>query len=198
MVVITKLEAAHRQLVMAIRLYFDDEDLASVHTLACAAREIYEKHCKATGVDRMFEKIEAANPDRQTKELWAILNGARNFLKHPEPTLDLEAALELTDGMNAHLLFVACYDCAMLCEADQPPEVQAFSLWFLATQFPTEDEATDNDAIDAARAAEILATIEQAFPGLRVAPLEEQKKIGRKMILEAKAGPGEPAAPDFR
>ena len=47
--IITKLEAAHRQLTTAIRLYFDDDDLAAIHTLACAAREIYEKHCHAKG-----------------------------------------------------------------------------------------------------------------------------------------------------
>jgi hypothetical protein len=84
MAIITKLDAAHRQLVTAIRLFFDDDDLAAIHTLACAAREIYEKHCEAQGVERMFEYIESANPQRTQKELWGILNGTWNFLKHPE------------------------------------------------------------------------------------------------------------------
>jgi hypothetical protein len=38
-------------------MYFDDDDLAAIHTLACAAREIYEKHCEAQGVERKFEQI---------------------------------------------------------------------------------------------------------------------------------------------
>src|SRR5712692_11716002 len=41
---ITKLEAAHRQLTTAIRMFFADGDAVAVHTLACAAREIYERH----------------------------------------------------------------------------------------------------------------------------------------------------------
>jgi hypothetical protein len=91
--VISKLEAAHSQLITAIHLYLDDQDLASIHTLACAAREIYEKHCKAKGMTRMFDLIESSNSGRNSKQLWDILNGARNFLKHPEPTMDLDAKL---------------------------------------------------------------------------------------------------------
>ena len=60
MVIITKLEAAHRQLTTAIRMHFDDDDVAAIHTLVCAAREIYEKHCEVQGVERMFEMIEAS------------------------------------------------------------------------------------------------------------------------------------------
>ena len=186
MAIITKLEAAHSQLATAIRLYFDDEDLASVHTLACAAREIYEKHCKAKGIDRMFEKIESSNPDRDSKQLWTILNGPRNFLKHPEPTMDLDAKLELDDEMNATMLFVAGHDCATLCEAGQPPEVQAYNLWFIATRFPREDEATHSDPSEQVRYGEIIATIDKSYPGLRNAPLSEQKKIGKDMIRNAK------------
>jgi hypothetical protein len=46
---ITKLEAANRQLCTAIRMFFADDDAVAVHTLACAAREIYEKHCRSAG-----------------------------------------------------------------------------------------------------------------------------------------------------
>lgn len=186
MAVIAKLEAAHFQLATAIRLYFDDGDLASVHTLACAAREIYEKHCKAKGVDRMFEKIESSNPDRDSKQLWTILNGPRNFLKHPEPTMDLDAKLELDDELNATMLFVAGHDCSTLCEANQPPQVQAYNLWFIATRFPREDEVTHTNPTDQVRYGEIIATIDKGYPGLRNAPLSEQKIVGKKMIHDAK------------
>ena len=55
-------------------------DLVAIHTLACAARERYEKHCQAKGVDRMFDYVVSAHPDRNRKEFWDILNGPRNFL----------------------------------------------------------------------------------------------------------------------
>jgi hypothetical protein len=180
MAIITKLDAAHRQLTTAIRMYFDDDDMVAIHTLTCAAREIYEKHCAAHGVERMFEQIEAANPERTARELWAILNGPRNFLKHPEASMDLSAALELNDEMNAAMLWVACHDCAMLCNEAQPPEVEAYNLWFLA-RFP------HYSVDDAARAEEILRGVHQSYPGLREAPLDEQKRIGRAMIRTARA-----------
>lgn len=182
MVIITKLEGAHRQLTTAIRLYFDDDDVAAIHTLACNARELYEKHCSAQGVERMFEQIEAANPQRTAKELWDILNGPRNFLKHPEASNDLSAELELDDEMNVAMLWVACHDCAMLCKEAQPPEVQAYNLWFLATRAPRGG----GDQADAGQADEILASVDRSYPGLRAAPLAEQKCIGKRMVREAR------------
>jgi hypothetical protein len=182
LVIITKLEAAHRQLTAAIRMYFDDNDVAAIHTLACAAREIYEKHCVAQGVERMFEQIEAANPERNRKQLWAILNGPRNFLKHPEESMDLSARIELDDGMNNAMIWVACHDCATLCQEGQPPEVSAYILWFLGTQVPRD--ARDN--ADAERAEQILGDLERRYPGLREAAPSEQKRIGKKMVQDAR------------
>lgn len=180
--IITKLEAAHGQLVTAISLYFEDGNMAAVHSLACAARELYEKHCKAQGIDRMFEYVADANPERTQRELWDVLNGPRNWLKHPEASLDLTATLELTDGMNATMLFYAGHDCAMLCKDATPPEVEAFNLWFVATQFPRDAPGQQ----DARRAEEIQALIESRYPGLREAPLAEQKRIGRAIMTEAR------------
>jgi hypothetical protein len=179
LIIITKLEAAHRQLVTAIRLYFDEGDIASIHTLACAARELYEKHLAASGSDRMFSYIEATHPDRTRKELLDILNGARNWLKHPEPSMDLSARLELTDEMNAHMLFMAAHDCALLCKGTEPEEVQAFNLWFLGTKFPPTGPPDDPQT---PTVLEILATVERAYPELRAAPLAQQKRIGREML----------------
>jgi hypothetical protein len=41
-VTITKPDAARRQLETAIKLYFDEGDPASVHTLCCAAYELIQ------------------------------------------------------------------------------------------------------------------------------------------------------------
>lgn len=180
MPIISKLEAAHRQIVTAIRLYFDDDDLAAVHTLACAAREIYERHCEAQGIERFIEQIVIASPDRTPKQLWGILNGARNFLKHPGASLDEK--LELDDEMNAVVLWVACHDCAMLCKEKQPAEVQAYTMWFLATRFPRDS----SDEEYAVRSEEILAAILAAYPALREASPSAQKAIGRKIVQDAR------------
>jgi hypothetical protein len=76
---ITKLEAANRQLCTAIRMFFADGDAVAVHTLACAAREIYEKHCRIAGRGRMFDFVKSGSPDYAEKQLWNLLNAARNF-----------------------------------------------------------------------------------------------------------------------
>jgi hypothetical protein len=180
MAVITKLQAAHGQLVTAIYLYFDDGDPAAIHTLACASREIYEKHCKAKGLDRMFEYVASANSNRTAKQLWDILNGPRNFLKHPAADYDLSASLELDDDMNATVLFYASHDCAVLCREATPAEVQGFNVWYLATRFPENQGRDDPDSV---LAEEIQARLKETYPGLRTAPLEEQKRTG-KLILE--------------
>ena len=41
--IISKLDAAKRQLEMAIKLYFNDDDPISIHTLASASEEILMK-----------------------------------------------------------------------------------------------------------------------------------------------------------
>ena len=76
---VTNLQAANRQLGTAIRLFFNDEDAIAVHTLACAAREIYEKQCYKHGVDPMLYHIKRNNPHYTQKQIMDLLNRARNF-----------------------------------------------------------------------------------------------------------------------
>ncbi|HZW86281.1 MAG TPA: hypothetical protein VFF41_02365 [Gallionella sp.] len=180
--VLTKREAAHRQLTTAIRMYFADGDLVAIHTLACAAREIYEKHCEKESIDRMFNHIRATHTETD-KELWAILNGARNFFKHPGDSLD--DAIELRDSDNKAVLFIACHDCAMLCGSEQPIEVQVFNIWFLATEFPSDIQSDEREK---EKAAEILGLLNSEFPGLKTALPAEQKQIGLHFLTEADAG----------
>ena len=192
MTIISKLEAAHRQIATAIKLYFDDDDVAAIHTLACASREIYEKQCEHEGLERLFSLIESANSDRSRKELWDILNGPRNFLKHPDSNRDLSAQLELDDEMNATMIFYACHDCAILCKNKSPPEVDAFSLWYIQTRFPLDfvEEVIEpeNQAKEEARlrAVEGYRAVERNYPGLRSAKLSKQKQIGKQMVKDAR------------
>ncbi len=60
----------------------------------------------------------------------------------------------------------------------QPPEVQAFVMWFLGTRFPR----SGLDEADATRADQILERVEENYPGLRSAAPAEQKLVGKKMV----------------
>ena len=178
---INQWEVASRQLATAIRMYFDGGDAVSIHTLAGAAREIYEKECARTGADRMFEHIRAANPGTD-KQLWNVINGARNFFKHPRASLD--ETIHFTDSDNKVVLFIASHDCSKLLQEAQPIEVQVFNVWFMATEFTSDVNDYDQKA-----ATGVLRQIDAMFPGLRAAPLAEQKFRGRRLLLEAALNP---------
>src|ERR1700686_131937 len=144
---ITKLKAANRQLCTAIRMFFADDDAVAVHTLACAAREIYEKHCRKGARGRMFDFVQAGNPGYAEKQLWNLLNAARNFFKHEGDSLD--DRIEFDDTMNDFALLSACTDCATLCSPHQPAEVQAFTIWFVSVEAPDEEAMAAADPAEA-------------------------------------------------
>jgi hypothetical protein len=112
-------------------MFFADDDAVAVHTLAYAAREIYEKYCRKSGSGRMFDFVQAGNPGCLEKELWNLLNAARNFFKHEGASLD--ERIEFDDTMND---FAQLSACTTLC-APKQVEVQAFSIWFVAVEAPT-------------------------------------------------------------
>jgi hypothetical protein len=78
---ITKLEAARRQLVIAIRLFFEDTNSVSVYALAHAAWEVLDALCKHRGLTRFREEMSGANGLSEA-EIKRIANYGRNFFKH--------------------------------------------------------------------------------------------------------------------
>jgi hypothetical protein len=183
MSIVTKLEAANRQLCTAIRLFFDDGDAIAVHTLACSAREIYEKHCAMNSNQRMFDFMKSGNPQAAEKDLWNLLNAARNFFKHPGQSLN--ETIEFDDTMNDFQLLTACQDCATLMAGWQPPEMQAYALWFLAVEAPDEQAISEADPAAATAAQAIQHQIDAQFPGLRTASRIEKKRFGRCLLKNA-------------
>jgi hypothetical protein len=183
---VTKLEAANRQLCTAIRMFFEDGDAVAVQTLACAAREIYEKHCQKSGLGSMFDFVQAGSPGHAERDLWNLLNAARNFFKHPGAALD--ERIEFDDSMNDFQILSACSDCATLCSPHQPAEVQAYTIWFLAVESPDEQAWAEAEPADASAARAIQQQIDQRFPGLRTAPRSEKKRFGRWLLQDAVAG----------
>jgi hypothetical protein len=165
---VSNLDAANRQLCTAIRMFFADDDAVAVHTLACAAREIYEKHCGTAGIERMLDYIKESNSSRTQKEIMKILNEPRNFFKHPSKHPD--ETIDFSDEMNDFILFTACHDCAMLCTVNQACEVQAYTIWFQAVN-PQLHDAGD-------------ALLLTDFPDLETASRVEQKRAGKWLLDE--------------
>ena len=76
---ITKLSAAGMQLETAIRLWFEERDASSIHTLAIAAKGILNQICKeeslkSSQIRDLIEASPAASRD--------MMRSAQNFFKH--------------------------------------------------------------------------------------------------------------------
>ena len=105
---INKLEASHRQLVQAIKCFFNSEDVVAIHTLAAAARQILHDICVASGIKRDLEDSEefvALDRESQKKFLRGIKE-LQNFLKHADK--DPEGELEFNSELTELFIYDAC------------------------------------------------------------------------------------------
>ena len=67
MPIITKMEAAHRQLGVAIRLWFEDGDQIAIHSLAAAAHQIiHDLNRRKKGPALLFDTDLLPKEHRQT------------------------------------------------------------------------------------------------------------------------------------
>src|SRR5277367_6470637 len=118
---VTKLEAAKRQLNVAIRLFFAREDSLAIHTLAAAAHGILlaiaRKHNPEKAINSILNPENPRIVPEKRQEYADIVRAAQNFLKHgsrdPEQTfefkheptayhiLDALMLLEAIEGVNA-------------------------------------------------------------------------------------------------
>jgi len=106
---IDKLDAARRQLKTAIRLFFQDGDSVSIHTLTEAARGLLQDLLEAQGKTSPLREVERdwVKPDRWNEYL-AIMNRPRNFFKHANR--DPDEVLEFRSRSTVFWLF----ECAAL------------------------------------------------------------------------------------
>ena len=168
---LTKLDVARRQLAVAIRLFFDDRDAISVHTLAANSWEIVDLLCKNREVDSFSKHARDNLPDGKSLKRDFINQPYRNFFKHadenPEGTVE-----GFSDDKNDHIPFLVVED---LVRLEQPAlfECLVFQIWYLAVyegKIATED------------LEEVLPTIRDAFPNIRNFSRLEQKRLGREFL----------------
>lgn len=166
---ITKIDAAERQLKVAVKLYFDGEDPLAVYTLAAAARRIIADLCERKGGVQSFLDY-VRHPHYTRDGIQRLMTAVANFLKHADRDPDGVLA-EVTDGDCAALLFVAIFDFGNLC-GGKPVELQVFEVWFysqhLGEEFPPANTF---------------------FPGIGQLDLAEQKRLGREKIAWAREQP---------
>jgi hypothetical protein len=162
-------------------MFFGGEDAIAVYTLANAVLEIFEgrpqKKPARSGSKsirfRLFDALRKAYPNLSDEEAWERIFEAKNFFKHGG---SLEASVTFHEEANVSVLLFASAHCQKHTAQDTPPEVNAFILWFMATQPITEEP-------------EILGReIGKHFPGMRTASSDEKMRLGAMLISDAVAG----------
>ena len=123
-----KLEVARRQLGVATHLFINDREPVSVHTLACASREILERLCTASLKPSVMSHI-AENARRSILSIRDLANQYGRAFKHHDPARNDEELLAVfSDQQNDFLLFIAWHDYRCLT-GRMPVEAQALYSW---------------------------------------------------------------------
>jgi hypothetical protein len=126
-IIVSKKEAAERQLNTCIELFFREEDSVSVHTLASAVHDILEV---LTRDIRWFDIMLTAScikPEKK-KEVADIFKKAQNFFKHA--SRDASVTMEFAPFQTEVMIF-DCVRMYMCLTGQKTAEVHVYNLWFI-------------------------------------------------------------------
>lgn len=171
---LTKIDVARRQLVTAIRLFFNEDDSVSVYSLAANAWEVIDTLCTREGVDSISEQTREHLPKGKNLKTDYINHPYRNFFKHADRDPDATLA-NFDESTIDSVIFLAVEDYLRL-HKKSPVEFQVFQLWYLAANI----EKISVDDLTA-----ILDSIEPAFPRIRELPRIERIAMGRSVLASA-------------
>lgn len=129
--IVTKLEVAERQLRVAVRLFFEDRDIVSVHTLASAAQEVLIGIGKRGDITSIFKDSPLIRPEKK-EEMARLFNEAQNFFKHGSS--DPGAQLKFYYGITPFYIFDAA-NLYIQITGKTLNEIAVFQVWF-AARFP--------------------------------------------------------------
>lgn len=149
MLILTKLEAAERQLHQAIRLHFEGGDPVSIHTLAEAAGQLlWDTRSKYDG--RSFARSASSIREDKKKEWFALMAKHKNFFKHADK--DPDAVIEFNVSIN-HFSLHDAVNMLSKARGRWSPETYAYNLWFVLNYPHLLKEGTE-DRRDAERLAQ--------------------------------------------
>jgi hypothetical protein len=182
---------AVRQLDTAIRLLFHGGDVVSVHTLACAAAEVFRDVLNAKGGESWRDAIIAAHPGME-KQIHQTLARAQNFFKHADK--DPEDELDFDETTNDQTIIVATLEYGELLGLGAPSgrtkittPMSVFQLWYFAKNPKVLSSLSDNLGANIALAGSIL------FPGLEGVSRVVQLDRGAQMLRYRETSLADPA-----
>ena len=124
---LSKFDVAERQLLQSIKLFFNEEDPVSIHTIAEASAQVLRNIGVDYGVKSITRDNECIKKDKR-KEWNKELSKSRNFFKHADR--DKNEFHEFDPMFNDFSLF----DAAIMYNGIKKkwvPEVFTFWAWFI-------------------------------------------------------------------
>jgi hypothetical protein len=128
---VSKADAARRQLISAIRLYFDGGDEVAIHTLAAAARNVLIDLCEHKGVRHpllLEQMLKDLVKEEHHKEVLTKFREAENFFKHADR--DPAAEMEFNSDRTDYILLEAVEAYTALT-GERVPELHAYRGWYV-------------------------------------------------------------------
>lgn len=166
---LTKLDAARRQLKVAIHLLFDDADPVAVHTLVGAASIIISDLVEKDYPDKSWDKFAQDVNNISASEYFNVMRKAQNFLKHARE--DHSATFDFDPNETEALAFWVVMN---LCNfGDLSIEESVIQLWYLASQAPTFDKEVD-----------LYIRVLDVFGDLSQTPRADRLTIARRVLAE--------------
>lgn len=123
---ITKLQAAKRQLIAAIQLFFERKDSIAIQTLTGASHQILYDLAKPKKILSLIKDSPLIRPDKKGEWVKTI-NEAQNFLKHADR--DPEASIDFRPTLSQFLLMDAIVFYQQLT-GDIFHEAKVYLTWF--------------------------------------------------------------------
>ena len=127
---VTKLEAAEAQLITAIKLFFEEGDNITIHTLTRASHEILDKLCAKKNLPRgiMYQGLEQYIKPELHKKVMNKVNEAKNYFKHADR--DTGETLSWNPKVSEYFIWDATSLHRRLVGIQKIPAITIYSLWF--------------------------------------------------------------------
>ena len=172
---IAKLEAARRQMDVAIRLLFNGEDPVAVHTLVGAASVIISDLVEKHHPDRSWDKFAQEANKITATEYFQVMRKPQNFLKHARD--DADATLDFDPKDTESVAFWAVMNLGNFGPLSM--EASVLQLWYLACHAPILDASVEpyNRALE-------------VFGDLRDQPRAKRLAIAKRVLAEQLADVG--------
>jgi hypothetical protein len=158
-VVITKIDAAHRQLETATLLWFQEGDPVSIHTLVSAAMGILVPLAEKNGTWKGTHDTSFVRPDKKDEYL-AWMKVHQNFFKHGSK--DLQDSIKFNPEANLPEIRAAIEVYRQLKPDAVTPLMMSFCLWVFI-RVPEVHNPAPYALISSATRASLLALPKKEF-----------------------------------